>query len=392
MKTLCVAVAIAMVVPACSDAGDGSEHAPPFRPATIGLNDVSVLFPLPPPNDVDALLSFSSAASRGPLLSNEQFDAIRPLAAATAADPAAAFARWRIVAARIDPCFPDARALSTHAAACKRQIRLAAQPIAVTTAGVTALDHAIHLLYEIPEAEFTTLATEWVSLQTERTRSHDVPLGVHPTLIEEGLRGKTATRLEQLIVDHAGKDNLVKVTFTVGGGTTWTFGSVARTSSGAFEVERIPSIDAGEDGSSQFVQTSDTGAGFFIAGPQSPSVQKLDVLLDLKATAPEIKDAFQTAFDLENPLSGISSANVDCVSCHIAGRVKERAFFLGAKADGASAYTAVRNGSLAVSDETRRTIRQVRALGYNGIEPVLSLRAVNESDAVATALMTILNP
>jgi hypothetical protein len=392
MKRLHCGIAVAMFVAACSDSGDGAEDAAPFRPATIGLNDVSVLFPLPPASDVDALLSLSSATARGSLLPKEHFDAIAPIAAAAAADPAIAFGRWRIVAARIDPCFPDGRALSTHAVACKRQIRLAAQPIAVTSTGVEALDHAIHLLYELPEAEFTTLAAEWVSLQTERTRSPDVPLGVHPTLLEEGLRGKTSTQVQQLIVDHAGKDNLVKVTFTVGGGTTWTFGQLARTSSGTFEVERIPSIDAQEDGSSQFVQTSDTGAGFFIAGPQSPSVQKLDVLLDLKAPEPEIKEAFQAAFDLENPLSGVSSATVDCVSCHIAGRVKERAFFLGAKADGASAYVAARNGSLAVSNETRRMIRQVRALGYNRNEPVLSLRAVNESDAVATALMTILNP
>jgi len=391
MKTLHLGFAVAMFVAACADSGEGAGESPPFRPSTIGLNDVSVLFPLPPPNDIDALLSLSSAASRGPLLPNEQFDAIAPFET-FAADPATAFGQWRVVAARIDPCFPDGQALSTRAAPCSRQIRLAAQPIAVTTTGVEALDHAIHLLYELPEAEFTALAAEWISLQTERTRSHDVPLGVHPTLLEEGLRGITTRRLEQLIVDHAGKDNLVKVTFTLGGGTTWTFGALVRTSSGAFEVERIPSIDAQEDGSSQFVQTSDTGAGFFIAGPESPSVQKLDVLLDLKAPEPEIKEAFQAAFDLESPLSGVTSATVDCVSCHIAGRVKERAFFLGAKADGASAYAATRNASLSVSDETRRTIRQVRAFGYNRSEPVLSLRAVNESDAVATALMTILNP
>jgi len=123
------------------------------------------------------------------------------------------YPRLRVVAARIDPCFPV-----LTGATCRHQIRFVVQAF-----GGDFGDSALHVFYDLPEADFDTLLTELLSISGAVPK--DAPLGVHPLLTEQGTRGAYARALKKILFSHVGAQRITRVTATqlVKIGFSWTF-------------------------------------------------------------------------------------------------------------------------------------------------------------------------
>lgn len=360
--------------------------------AEVGLNDVSVLFPLPPTPDAAAQLSLSSPGRGGPLLTSAQFAAI-PVFADNPL-PERAYDRWHIVAARIDPCFPDLGAIATNPAACRRQLRLVAQPLVDDGTGHTAADDAsIHLLYDLPAADFDALVRAWLAVGTDQTRDHRATLGVHPTIAFEGLTGPTATTLRGLITQYAGGATLSQFTFVEGRGVAWEFGGL-RVDNGNLNALPIHGI---EDASGQ-VTASDTN-GVFSVSPASADARAMDPLageftpgpvgggeVKLTASADAIATALRMTLTIDDPTQK-NADTVDCAACHLATRARERAATLGASSSGFDHFTQD-DYDLGLGDlgSAAASPQQQRAFGYNGTTAMWNQRVINESAAVAATL------
>ena len=110
-------------------------HSADARPPVAvpyGLNDVSVLLPMPASLDDPNALSLGSAGNGGALLSLDNFNAIQTFpddGTGPGGDETSFYDQWRIVSARIDPCFPDLALLTTNPSMCQHQLRLVAQDL-----------------------------------------------------------------------------------------------------------------------------------------------------------------------------------------------------------------------------------------------------------------------
>ena len=358
-------LAIALATTGCGD----DRHA-------IGLDDVTVLFPLPAQASA---LRLDTPANGGPLLAQSDYARIDALAAID-------YASWRIVAARIDPCFPDLGNLDADPAKCERQLRLVAQPITDQGAG----DDGIHLIYEFSDAEFRDLAHAWLAVGTERTRDPETAVGVHPEIASEGADGPIATELRALAVAHAGTATLAKMTFVASSDadTAWQFGAFhagGDIPGAALVAAQIPTIGTADPsgGQTQFTRIDRVG-GFSIV----PGSKESDGLAPLGAPGGDVTAAIQDSLDLDNPeVTHVDGA--DCSGCHIAGRARDRALALGGTAGDVAPYVdagQIFNLTLQLPDTIRQSTAQQRGLGYDGLTPAWNQRVVNDSAAVANAL------
>lgn len=378
-------LAVALSLAACTE-------DPTDPPAdAVGLNDVSVLFPLPATPDDAAQLTLASAGKGGPLLTEARFAAI-PVFADNPL-PERAYDRWRIVGARIDPCFPDLGALVANPSACRRQLRLVAQPLTSDVNGVIVEDASIHLLYDLTPADFDALANAWLALGNDQTHDHRTTLGIHPLIANEGLTGATATAMRALVTTYAGEATLSQFTFVEGRGVAWEFGGlrVDGASQNALPIHGI------EDASGQ-VTASDT-TGVFSVSPASAEARAMDPLageytagpvgggtVTLTATADAITAALRQTLTIDDPTQ-LNADTVDCAACHLATRARERARTLGASSDGLPRF-AIDDFDLSLGDlgSAAASPQQQRAFGYNGRTAMWNQRVINESAAVADIL------
>jgi hypothetical protein len=378
------------------DGGSGGEGGSGGGQAqSLGINEVSVLFPLPEQPDSTAVLRLSSEALGGPLLSEERFANIPVFA-----DPSdqTGYDNWIIVAARIDPCFPALELMSTDPAKCRRQIRLIAQPITVETVvnETRARDHGIHLLFDLSEAEFAAALADWRALGAANAAASDAPLGVNPTMVEQGLEGEFATAFRALLVEHVGPDRLSQLTFMQGRGVAWEFGGFM-VEGGAFTPIQIHGIDPNAEGEglAQTFGTLSSSAPFNVTPPslESDGLMALSGEIDgkfgplvLTASDAEIDQALQLSLDVEHPAK-FNPDTLDCATCHFAGRARERAATLGHPSDGMARYeNEAFNLELAIEPIDRESPTSQRAFGWLDRRPVFNHRVVNESAAIAEAL------
>lgn len=364
----------------------------------VGMADVSVLLPLPASDTDPDALRLDAAGRGGPLLPRAMFDAIpayldNPLVER-------AYERWRVVAARIDPCFPSLALLDGNPDACRRQLRLVAQPFG---GGPGFGDHAIHLLYDLPAADFDAMATRWLALRTATSSDPTRRLGVHPEVVAQGLGGAVASELRAIITTYAGAGTLAQLTFVEGRGVAWEFGGFMVRAGGVLEPIAIHGIAADADARAQ-VTTSDA-AGVFAVSPSTPEAVGLGPLagehvgggvgggeVALTAQPAQVRAAMQLSLDVDSPDQGFNPDTIDCASCHLATRARTRALTLGASAEGLDSFDL--DGfdlELDLPELVKHSPQQQRAFGYNGTTPVWNQRTINESAAVAAYFATWLD-
>ncbi|MBK9072262.1 MAG: hypothetical protein IPL79_14875 [Myxococcales bacterium] len=373
----------------CGDEDDGTPTTPvPTNPA-IALADVSVLLPLPSSRDDESWLRLDATAKGGVLLPTEH------LATAIAdfqigASDELAYEHWRIVAARLDPCFPDGALLQTNPAACRRQIRLVAQPVASDPNGVedfVLTDNAIHLLYDLEEAQFATASAQWKAWAAETPVGADAPLGIHPDLSRDGLGSPLGATFIAMLTANVGEANLSQVTFmfVIGRSSGWRFGG--------YKVEEgaLVPFNAHNTGSYTQELVGVFGTPLEIS-PSSPLATTLLALAEalpgeLAGTPTEVDAAIALAQQIDNPTTMHNPDTVDCVSCHVAGRLRRRGLALGAPDAPQLAYA---NDTFDLTNTTNPSLvgdaTMVRSFGYLGTTMLLSDRVIHESAEVATWL------
>lgn len=342
------------------------------------LNDVSFLFPLPAsPADRGDLLAMSDAGGRGELLPVAVFD---ELPAPLHGLREVGLADLHVVSARVDPCF-----VSRTDGPCRSQVRLVVQPVRLDTPTTRADDAAVHLFYDLDEAGFADVVAALDELRVlARGGTGCRPLGVHPVMQAEGLRGPYALRLRQLILDGAGASNLVRVAVMQlqQPGSVWRFTAFDLAGD---ELVRLPVPRT--DGPTQAFSLSDTevNAGFLDPSPDGSLVPLLLDPTAIQSASPStLAAAGAEAFAIENP-GRHDTTDTDCVSCHVTRRALSNALAVREfEPDDAPAYTNPRH-DLSLIGHTLSTGSQ-RAFGYFDSEPSIAPRVVYETAEVADAL------
>lgn len=366
---------------ACSEETEG----PKPLTSTVGLQDVSILYPLPSPiGKRTSLIGAAEHGALGALLPHETFEALPPLH--TTVSNGANYDFLRVVGIRIDPCFPGLDVPSE--AECKNQIRLIMQPVVISneTQRLTTLDLAIHLFYSLDRQELTTVLADVVALREASLVERDSgPLGVHPALASEGVEGPFAVGLRDILLAHAGEQNLTRVTFmgVEQVGQRWFFGGYDIDNGELIPID-IPLIHAEEE---KFSNQDLEGKSFENAFIFPPSPAEDDLTLFFDPTQAEAADepsrlaAYDAALRIENPENN-SPDTIDCATCHIANaarRAAERAFAFSAEGR-PDAYRGP-DGALP-EGATIEATNHLRAFGYQDDKPGISQRVVNETTAV----------
>jgi len=374
-----------LLVAACSSSSPAAEPSPPLVTSgadagpplpALGMNDVSVLVPVPASPKTVGPLRPRDAGEKGELLPQKVYDEIPKFGV----EPAEGleYARMRVVAIRFDGCFPGK-------AGCEAQIRLVMQPI--TDQGAT-LDSAIHLFYALTEAELAEVVVGLRHLRTLAPEVQDAPLDVHAALVAQGIEGPYATGLRDLVLRFAGDENLVRMTFFLRAPPRqeeWFFGGFDRVG-GVLQRMNIVGVGKGN----QRVDRPATAAGFtYVFTPAGKTPEDISVLLSTetsKAASPDaLAKAHAAVARIENPNKHGPDA-LPCAGCHVttvlAAHAKESAGVDVTKLPDAFASTR----DLTVRGEAAKTPSSLRAFGWFGKAPMIGVRVVNETAAVVDDL------
>ena len=407
----------------------------------LSANDISVLFPVPggrlrespdEPGASENLLSLDAKLDDGrPLLPPEVFRAVfdvatkttdlgalRPESLGKAAVGGADFAQgpgpriiapnqnptsWKVVAFRFDPCFP----FEDPATNCQTQIRLIVSPLNDREA---TLDTAMHLVYDFPPSEAAPLARALAALKTD-TSTNGQPLGVHPVMAKEGLRGKTAASFRAFLTSKLVGARLTTWAFMglSGRERPWVFlGGVVRDGKLFVAGQELagglsPSISMDVGGRN--LLSEPTPAHPVVPSPPPGHANTLG-MLNLRNDANE--DAVSDAMRLLNPRATAllpqaqhDPRHTDCVSCHTAsafvtirstgdGERSER--FRARMAASPSRFVAPADSSAEVAASAVADGNwNVHNFGYsNSGRPSVSIRAANETALAVRFANTLL--
>jgi hypothetical protein len=103
-----------------------------------------------------------------------------------------------------------------------------------------------------------------------------------------------------------------------------------------------------------------------------------------------LRPALQLTLDIDNPRTELNPESMDCSSCHLANRIRDRAVDQGHSLMGLTGYRHPFRPLEPHSEVIARldgdsTVLQ-RAFGYLSQQPVISARAIHESAEVADAI------
>jgi hypothetical protein len=362
---------------------------PPSEPSTqLGLNDVSVLLPLPGVADWSDLPSPSDGGERGQLLPKELVTIHTPTLLQFT-DNSIIFEKLKLIGIRFDPCFGEGLA-----PVCSRQIRLVWQPLEKVVEGTSTktstMDITLHSFYVMDADEFSSVLSSLKKLKADYNDGGDLsqPLQIHPLIKREGLKGEYFQKLKRILFKHAGENNLTRLTFMslFAQKTVWFFGGINIGTDGSISKITIPRIGTTLQ---QFMNTAtpvtnpnqfkgrifpapegQIGFNSLIADSQSFTRDRED----------DIRRSAELSFEFENPLRH-NPGTLDCVSCHVANQAKNWVF---SNWDFTSAadYENVRYNSrynLTNVSPLQENTAVVRMFGYFDDKPFASQRVINES-------------
>lgn len=359
-------------------------------PTALGMNDVSVLLPLPRSIAAPGYLTPDTQGRGGALFPADVYARVPAFSPIVSSFERAAL---KALAIRFDGCF---RKEST--APCEAQIRMVMQPIAVASEGgggaigddptVEATDSAVHLFYRMSESDFPTLVSE---LRRLRSLIHDsasnLPLQVSPPLAADGIDGPYGTALNNLVLKFAGAENLVRVTFflrTPSRTDQWDFGGFVRAGAEWKPLE-IPGV-----GSQQRVSlpVSASPKYHYVVEPLSMTPEDLTLPLSSdemeKATSAAREGAMISVMRVENPRLH-SADSIQCVACHVAAPIAASAVSrYGMKLESFTETYASFSGRNLRQDESAsaRSFALLRAFGWGGPTPAISRRVIHETAEV----------
>lgn len=384
-----------------SDLGESADLETPavVPPSRTDLynSDVTILYPLPPANEINLLVWGNTLSnSYGRLVPQAAFNQITvPLdprsVSRTRTTGTTAWNELRLVAVRLDPCFGSRGEVPDSA--CHNQVRLVFQGVHAVGTVAAGEDGAVHVLYELPRAELLELSREIVRLSDREGSYTPGPLGVHPILARQGVWGGFGQGLKTLLRRYIGEDRVVRMTFFAREDRmepAWLFGGFDRKGTGFVRL-LIPTTTTSE----QALLAGFPNAGELAGSVPTPSSSSDDLRTLLSSAAANLADetlrrsAFGAALRIENP-NRHTPDTIDCVSCHAAMAARS----LGESNYGLSAVghpdRFVSSRDLRFTPPAQPSLENIHATSYIGAELGVSQRTANETAAVAAYLSTLL--
>ncbi|WP_415062362.1 hypothetical protein [Bdellovibrio sp.] len=363
--------------------------------AAWDLNDVSYLLPLPTVVGGDALLGLEAPGKGGPLLEPILLGRVPILAIDM--DREETYQALRVIAVRIDPCFP----LPTPQS-CQKQIRLVWQPLQEGRRRQThAVDAALHSFYVLSDSEFANLLTDLEAWKTKYpVQTNFIPLQVHPAWAQQGDRSPALRDFQEIIKKYAGRANLTRVTAMVlrGAADMWAFAGF-ELRDGQLELFGVPRLKGRL--AQSFVNVA-VPSDHFAGGGMSPPPKGSDTFDNIVAESVRlgagseelIRQEVKAAYRIENP-KNFSPENMDCVSCHVAQPaiqwvLRKRPELQVDQLWSSEIYKNAKYNLTNRSPEVWNT-QMIRGLGYFGKNMAISQRVINESAEVADSINLLFN-
>lgn len=392
MRKLFTALLLWIPVAACTNARPSSHIQSQNPLANLGMNDVSVLWPLPLQAD-SAQIPALTVGQQDSMLSDIQYDHLPQIVSLSSVPGLIGpnptnrelLGEMKVVAMRFDPCFRDVPATGD----CQPQMRLVVHALQYFSAADPASnrDVALHLFYRLTTEELHDVLSSVVAARPALENPKSIPLNINPTLQSQGLTGSYAAALKTALSRFAKSDRLVRLAFMQlkNFGNVWVFGSFD-VSGDTMSVVKIANIPPESD-TIRMSLSSQFGAGSFNGGinPQPSVGDHAASVFDFSSENPADKISLvSTMLKIENPHLN-APGTVDCVSCHIAMSAREsfvnqpNIAFNFENLFKSSWATNVINGP--VTDD-----KMNRAFGYKSGIPAISQRVVNETAAVLEAL------
>jgi hypothetical protein len=362
----------------------------PASAQSLGPNDISILFPLPESIIQSSLLESQTQGRYGELLPKATYNQLPNLTAGPGA-LSTSLEDLKVVALRFDPCFPQEESPRK----CQAQIRLIWQPLQADGNGeLQAADAALHSFYFLSDQEFRAALTDLKNLKQKTGWAGETnPLDIQPRLQQEKMKGPFSTGLLEIVKRNTGAQRLSRITFMrlAGQGKMWIFGGfdIQNQKLKKMAIPRVKSFN-------QFIINVATGPEYFDGnlGPAPSGPDTFNTLMTRSkllgsAEQATVKEEALSTFRIENPR--LQDPNtMDCVSCHAAQPAQLWALreFRALKLDQLaedSKYSS--NYPLANTSPHPERTGLFRAFGYDGREPAISQRVINET---AAALETIL--
>jgi hypothetical protein len=391
-------------------ASDSTDVTPPESgPVAVEMSDISILFPLPSKaSEIDGLLPASATGARGTLFPEALYDKVGHLIGTHFDGPPnpggvgeAQYSDLRVVAMRIDPCFaklePD-----PHGKGCTPQLRVIFQEVTASGGDVSAFDSALHVFFKLERQEMIDIARGLLTIRVDNTKKDERLGGLAPNaiILRQGFEGEFAKALRQTITQHAGEDNLTRVTqFSQNGEVfTWSFkgSDVSDAAKGTASPMVIPTLP--NKAVSQVFGMGFTSGFEGVFEPPTISKDNLTKLANdtaaKKMSASARTAAFESLVRIENP--GDDSPNtIDCASCHLATPAEKlvaKPHFSLVDTTAAGAFKA--NAKFVEANETAPTFDPKGApnfhmFSYVGRQAGISQRTVNETAAIVAYLNSL---
>lgn len=352
------------------------------------VNDVSFLFPRKSQSEAPSyLLNLERTGRRGPLLS---YDTYRKMAIF---EDRWFYDQFFVTAVRFEPCTEGNH---ENPASCKSELRLTAQRIfkdAVTDSG-------LHLIYRIEASEIESVLTRLRELKKlSPISTNGFPLSIHPALRFFTPALPFYKNLLRLVLDFAGQDNLIRLASSETIDTAeWRFEGFLVRDGGEIVRDQIPNIDF-QSVNVEF--NSFTTRGFISPKPKTP-VTLEGIMVDSRTIESSVYDSSffkpessfaasaRYAATVENPLLGTHRLNTDCATCHAASRTVAitKSFFDDLKTGRPFpwAFDDLKfklAGYTLTPDPAPSRKDSIVAFGYDGFDPAIMQRTINESAIVA---------
>ena len=349
----------------------------------LGMNDVTILAPLPQPGAGPILLTGTDLAEDGtPFVPRSLFD--RLVNDATTGQPLptldTAYALLQLVAVRFDLCdrhLPGACSDSEDAL-----LRLVFQPI---SAQGSAADIGFHAFYAIHNDEIGA-AIQALRLLAAQATPVDGVLRVSAALGGAN-REIYAAKVRGLVKHYGGEARLVRLTMNArnlnAAAIVWLLRGIEKKGDVFADIPIVGSTEI-------FETVTMTGSpGFDVRPSADTPVGLAGAISQTKfdsADGPGKRDYLAALAAVDNPLTN-TAETVPCVGCHVATVIMD------GRASGSAIdpltlpgrYTSRFDLSI-IGGMSATTSNAIRALGYVGTQPMISQRVVNETAQVLTEI------
>jgi hypothetical protein len=377
---LALGAASLLVLGGCNADGAGDGYAP-VQSRRLGMNDVSILVPLPDKAGGPTLARITGVTTRVELVPRDAFQRI----VSTPGDVLEPFERFQVVAVRFDLC--DRPAPGPCPPGMEGRVRLVLQPMS-DAPNMHARDVALHAFYPIPAEEMGKVIDELRALAAIQDVPVTAPLGISPALVAAGPeRAMYAGRLRALVARYADGTKLTRLTLFAQHATSaafnWVFRGVERQGSG-FKDMVIPDVRATEQRT--ILESRDSYATEPVADVPAGFALALDEPMFSAGTPSMRRQALRALAEAEDPTRR-APETVQCVACHVStlltARRSVRAGVNPATIPGryASTYNLSNSTTTATTNE-----RSLRAFGWVFREPAISQRVINETAQVLTEI------